>query len=176
MKKTTLVSVGLALVGVYYGTKKWLKNPNVMPSLTAFGVAGVMATNPAYAMSESAVQNFAHAMKTSANAQNIGQLSRLIDDGAVISLTRQGKTATLDKNGYLQLLQKSWAGATDYRYDITVSDVVVSGSQARAVVKTSESWVKNGKRTTITTTSRATLQDGSKNAVLLRAVAQVAVE
>lgn len=175
-KSTVLLSATLITTGVYYGTKKWLKNPIITRVFGALGVAGVMVSTPAYAMSESAVQNFAVAMKTSANAQNIGQLSRLIDDEVVISLTRQGKTATLDKNGYLQLLQKSWAGAKDYRYDIAISDVVISGNQAKAQVKTTESWIKDNKRTVITTTSRATLQDFGKNVVLLRAVSQVAVE
>lgn len=175
-KSTALFSTTLAIIGVYYGAKQWFKNPKVALAVGVMGLSGVMATVPAYAMSESAVQSFANAMKTSANAQNIGQLSVLIDDEAVISLTRQGNTATLDKNGYLQLLQKSWAGSKDYRYDIAISDVVVSGNQAKAQVKITESWVKNDKKTTITTVSRATLQDSGKNAVLLRAVSQVTVE
>lgn len=156
-----------ALAGVYFGIKR---------PLGALGVASVMATTPVYAMSESLVHNFAHAMKISANAQNIGQLSRLIDDNAVISITRQGRSTTLDKNAYLQLLQKSWAGSKDYRYDIIISDVVVSGSQAKAQVRTTESWLKDGKKITINTVSRATLQDNGKNAVLLRAVSQLTIE
>lgn len=175
-KSTTLVATALTLAGVYYGTKKWLKNPKVTHSLATLGLTGVVASTPAYAMSESTVMQFASAMKTSANAQNIGQLSRLIDDNAVISITRQGKTTTLDKNAYLQLLQKSWAGSKNYRYDITISDVVVSGNQAKAQVKTTESWIKNDKKTTLTTVSRTTLQQSGANAVLLRSVSQLTVE
>lgn len=180
MKKSTVLLSATLIAGVCYGVKngakKWLKSPTAVRTLGALGVASVLAVAPAYAMSESEVQGFASAMKASANAQNIGQLSGLIDDSAVISLTRQGKTATLDKNGYLQLLQKSWAGAKDYRYDINISDVVISGNQAKAQVKTVESWIKDNKKTTITTVSRTTLQSVGKNAVLLRAVTQVAVE
>lgn len=175
MKKPVAL-FALALVGVYFGTKKWLKNPKIIRPLGALGMVGVMTTAPVYAMSESLVHGFAHAMKTSANAQNIGQLSRLIDDNAVISITRQGRTTTLDKNAYLQLLQKSWAGSKDYRYDIIISDVVVSGNQAKAQVRTSESWLKDGKKITINTVSRTTLQDNGKNAVLLRAVSQLTIE
>lgn len=175
-KSTTLISASLAVAGIYYGTKKWLKSPHFARTMGALGLAGVVVLAPAHAMSESVIQSFAQAMKTSANAQNIGQLSRLIDDNAVISITRQGKTSVLDKNAYLQLLQKSWAGSKDYHYDMVISDVVISGNQAKAQVKTTESWIKNGTKTTITTLSRATLQKDGQNFVLLRAVSQLTVE
>lgn len=131
----------------------------------------------AHAMSESSVQAFASAMNEAANAKNVGQVSQLIDDNAVISITRQGKsTATLDKNSYLQLLQKSWAGSQDYRYQIHISDIVISGNQARANVKTTETWLKDGKRTTFVTDSKATIGENNAKAVLLRFVSQVTVE
>ncbi|AWY20836.1 nuclear transport factor 2 family protein [Moraxella bovis] len=143
---------------------------------SALLVGTAVMTAPAYAMSESAVQSFANSLNTAANAQNIGMVSRLIDDNAVISLTRKGNTTTLDKNGYLQLLQKSWAGASDYRYSINATDVVVTGNQARANVITTESWTKDGRRTTFRTHSKATLSYIGGNAMLLRAVSQVTVE
>lgn len=166
--------------GVWYGIKKLTKQGvqggfNVGKLGVLVGALGLVSS-PAYAMNESLVNTFASALSAAANGQNIGQVSQLIDDGAVISLTRQGKTATLDKNAYLQLLQKSWAGAKDYRYAITISDVVISGNQARAQVLTTETWTKDGKKTVITTTSRATLVHSGANALLLRAVSQVTVE
>lgn len=131
---------------------------------------------PAYAISEHSVESFAQAMNRAANNQNIGQVAKLIDDGAIISLTRQGKTTTLDKNAYLQLLQQSWAGASEYQYHITVSDIVISGTQAKAQMDTVETWNKDNKEVTFSTHSRATLTDVGSNAVLLRAVSQVTVE
>lgn len=133
-------------------------------------------TVSAYAMNESAVQSFAGSMNAAANAQNVGLMSKLIDDNAVISLTHRGNTITLDKNAYLQLIQKSWAGASDYRYNITVNNVVVIGNQARADVVTTESWTKGGHKTIFTTRSKVTISDVGGNAVLLRAVSQVTVE
>lgn len=143
---------------------------------SALLLASTVLVAPAYAMNESAVQNFASSMNTAANAKNIGLVSKLIDDNAVISLTRKGNTTTLDKNAYLQLLQKSWVGSSEYRYSIKVSDVVITGNQARANVTTVESWVKDGHRTTFTTHSKATLSNVGGNALLLRAVSQVTVE
>lgn len=150
-----------------------------LPTLGVIGSAvllGSAVMMPAHAMSESAIQSFASNMNTAANTQNIGMVSRLIDDNAVISLTRKGKTTSLDKNAYLQLLQKSWAGASDYRYNISVTDIVITGNQARANVVTTESWVKGGQRTTFITQSKATLSQVGGNAVLLRAVSQVTIE
>lgn len=153
-----------------------VKRHKFFPVMSSMLLAGAVMTAPAYAMSESAVQSFANSLNAAANAQNIGMVSRLIDDNAVISLTRKGNTTTLDKNGYLQLLQKSWAGASDYRYTINVTDVVVTGNQARANVITTESWTKDGRRTTFRTHSKATLSYIGGNAMLLRAVSQVTVE
>ncbi|MDO4451002.1 MAG: hypothetical protein Q4B79_08605 [Moraxella sp.] len=138
------------------------------------GTSVAMVT-PAYAISETSVQSFASSMNVAANSQNIGQVSRLIDDNAVISLTRKGNTATLDKNSYLQLLQKSWAGTSDYHYHISVNDVIITGNQARATIITTESWVKAGRKTTLVTHSKATLSEVDGKVLLLRAVSQVTV-
>lgn len=175
MKKfTALFAVGMTLAGVY-GSKKWLKKPMLSKALGVFGVA-VMATAPAHAVSEQSMQTYAVSMKASANAQNIGQIGKLIDDNAVISITRQGKTSTLDKNAYLQLLQKAWAGTTDYQYDIFVSDAVVSGEQVRATVSTVESWKKDGQEIVVKTVSKATLVEKGSDVVLLRAVSQIGIK
>lgn len=154
---------------------KFLNN-NPLVGTTAIIGAGVVMVTPAYAISETSVQSFANSMHVAANSQNIGQVSRLIDDNAVISLTRKGNTATLDKNSYLQLLQKSWAGASDYHYHISIDDVIITGNQARATITTTESWVKAGRKTTLVTHSKATLSEVNGSVLLLRAVSQVTVE
>lgn len=175
MKKSTVLFATSCILAVVYGSKKWLKKPVFSKALGVLGVA-VVATAPAYAISEQSMQAYAVAMKASANAQNIGQIGKLIDDGAVIAISRHGKTSTLDKNAYLQLLQKAWAGSTNYHYDIKISDIVVAGDQVRAVVDTVESWEKDGKKTTVNTTSKATLVQAGSDMILLRAVSQIAIE
>lgn len=142
--------------------------------MAALGAATLISA-PAHAISESSVQAYAAAMNQAANSQNIGQISRLISDEVIISLTRNGKTANLDKNGYLQLLQKSWAKSDNYRYNIGISDVVITGNQARAQVETTETWTENGKPVKLITTSRATLSESGSNAVLIRSVSQVTI-
>lgn len=126
-------------------------------------------------MTEAMVQNYAADMKQAANSQNINQVARLVSDDALISLSRKGKTTSLDKNGYLKLLQSSWSQASGYSYDIRVSNIVTSGEQAKADVRTVETWTKDGKQTSYITTSRATLTSGAGNAVLLRAVSQLTI-
>lgn len=143
----------------------------------------IMATSivsPAYAqMNQSLIDSYASAMTTAANSQNIGKIAELLSDDAVISLNRQGKSATLDKQAYLELLQKSWTQTKDYRYTIAIDEVVITGDQARAVVTTQETWTKkDGSKSTIMTVSRATLginKTPKSNALLLRAVSQVTV-
>jgi hypothetical protein len=149
-----------------------LKNNHFYSTLIA---SSVFLASPAYAISEASVMSFAGAMSAAANNQNIGQISRLIDDNAVISLTRQNKTTTLDKNGYLQLLQKSWANSTNYQYQMNVSNIVITGHQAIAQVNTTESWVKDGKKITLVSSSRTTLGDVSNNTVMLRSVSQITI-
>ncbi|MBF2718629.1 hypothetical protein IP510_01875 [Psychrobacter sp. NG254] len=126
-------------------------------------------------MTEALVQNYAAAMKSSANSQNVNQVSRLVSDDALISLSRKGKSTSLDKDAYLKLLQNSWNDTSNYRYDISVDNIVITGSQAKASVTTNESWVKNGQQVSFVTTSRVTLTLSTGNAVLLRAVSQVAI-
>ncbi len=146
-------------------TSKWL----------GFGAA-MMISVSGYAISEAQTQNFARLMSALANQQNIGQIAGLIDDNAVISLTRQNKTITLDKNAYLQLLQKGWAESTHYHYTIHLNDVVISGDQARAQVITTETWInKDGKKVTLKSNSRATLVQSGNNAILLRMVSQISI-
>ena len=126
-------------------------------------------------MTEALVQNYVAAMKSSANSKNVNQVSRLVSDDALISLSRKGKSTSLDKDAYLKLLQNSWNDTSNYRYDISVDNIVITGSQAKASVTTNESWVKNGQQVSFVTTSRVTLGLSTGNAVLLRAVSQVAI-
>lgn len=149
----------------------------VFASVVLTAPIALFATTASHAaIDESSVQSYATAMKQAANSKNITKVDRLVSDDALISLSRRGKTTSLNKDAYLQLLQDSWNQTSNYKYDISITDIVTSGNQAKANVKTVESWVKNGQPTTITTSARATLVDGGNNAILLRAVAQVTIE
>lgn len=175
LKKGASIGALTAIIG----TLGKISGRRLMPSMgigliTALG-ATALITSPAYALSESSVQAYANAMNAAANSKNIGQISRLISDEAIIQLTRNGKTANLDKNGYLQQLQKSWAKSTNYHYSISISDIVVAGNQARAQVITTETWTEDGRPVKLVTTSRATLSSVGGNAVLLRSVSQVTI-
>lgn len=144
---------------------------------TLAAVVGTVAINAqAATMSEGLVQNYAAAMKSAANNKSINQVATLVSDDALISLSRKGKSTSLDKNAYLKLLQDSWNQTSNYRYDISVDNIVTTGSQAKANVKTVESWVKDGKNVSFVTTSRVTLTLSTGNAVLLRAVSQVTID
>ena len=146
-------------------------------SVTAIMAAASTMTISAQAatMTESLVQNYVAAMKSAANSQNTNQVARLVSDDALISMSRKGKSTSLDKDAYLKLLQNSWSNTSNYRYDINVDNIVITGSQAKANVTTNESWVKDGQRVSFVTTSRVTLTLATGNAVLLRAVSQVAI-
>lgn len=150
--------------------------------LKSAGVTAVVAvastvsvTAQAATMTEGLVQSYAAAMKSSANNKSVNQVASLVSDDALISLSRKGKSTSLDKEAYLKLLQSSWNDTSNYRYDISVDNVVITGNQAKANVTTNESWVKDGRNVSFVTTSRVTLTLATGNAVLLRAVSQVAI-
>ena len=146
-------------------------------SVTAIVAAASTMTISAQAatMTEALVQNYATAMKSAANSQSLNQVARLVSDDALISMSRKGKSTSLDKDAYLKLLQNSWSNTSNYRYDINVDNIIVTGEQAKANVTTNESWVKDGQKVSFVTTSRVTLTLSTGNAVLLRAVSQVAI-
>lgn len=144
--------------------------------ITLATVASSISISAQAAMTEDLVQNYASAMKSAANSKNINQVASLVSEDALISLSRKGKSTSLDKAGYLNLLQTGWNQTSNYRYDITVGNVVTSGSQAKANVTTSESWVKDGQNVSFVTSSRVTLTLSTGNAVLLRAVSQVTID
>ncbi len=151
-----------------------IKSARVM---TAAAVASTVAISAQGAtMTDSLVQNYAAAMKSAANSKSINQVATLVSDDALISLSRKGKSTSLDKEAYLKLLQNSWNQTSNYRYDISIDNIVTTGSQAKANVKTVESWVKDGKNVSYVTTSRVTLTLSTGNAVLLRAVSQVSID
>ena len=139
-------------------------------------VSAVSVSAQAASMTEDLVQNYADAMRSAANSQDINKVSALVSDEALISLSRKGKSTSLDKDGYLKLLQRSWNQTSDYQYNISVDNVVTSGSQAKANVNTVERWVKDGKNVSFVTSSRVTLTLATGNAVLLRAVSQVTID
>lgn len=144
---------------------------------TLFAVASTVSiSSQAATMTEGLVQNYASAMKSAANSQNTSQVARLVSDDALISLSRKGKSTSLDKDAYLKLLQNSWNQTSNYRYEINVNNIVITGSQAKANVTTNESWVKDGRNVSFVTTSRVTLKLSTGNAVLLRAVSQVTID
>ena len=142
----------------------------------AAAASSVAISAQAATMTEDLVKNYASAMKSAANSKSTNQVAALVSDDALISLSRRGKTTSLDKDGYLKLLQNSWNQTSNYRYDISVDNIVTTGSQAKANVKTVESWVKDGKNVSYVTTSRVTLTLSTGNAVLLRAVSQVTID
>ncbi len=143
---------------------------------TVAAIASTVAVNAqAATMSQSLVQNYASSMKAAANNKNISQVAALVSDDALISLSRKGKSTSLDKDAYLKLLQSSWNQTSNYRYDISIDNIVITGDQAKANVNTTESWVKDGQNVSFITTSRVTLTLSTGNAVLLRAVSQVTI-
>lgn len=150
-----------------------IKHANAAAIVAVASTVSVSAQ--AATMTEVLVQNYASAMKLSANNQDVNQVARLVSDDALISLSRKAKSTSLDKDAYLRLLQSSWSDTSNYRYDITVNNIVITGSQARANVTTNESWIKDGQPVSFITNSRVTLTLSTGNAVLLRAVSQVTI-
>ena len=138
---------------------------------STFAVSAQAAT-----MTDSLVQNYSSAMKSAANSKNINQVARLVSDDALISLSRKGKSTSLDKEAYLKLLQTGWNQTSNYRYEISINNIVTTGEQAKANVTTTESWVKDGQDVSFVTNSRVTLTVATGNAVLLRAVSQVTID
>ena len=152
----------------------------LIKTVSISGLAAVVSTAAVSAqaadMTEGLVQNYAAAMKSAANNKDINQVAKLVSDDALISMSRKGKSTSLDKNAYLKLLQNSWNQTSNYRYDISIDNIVTTGTQAKANVSTTESWVKDGKTVSFITTSRVTLTVSTGNAVLLRAVSQVTID
>lgn len=123
------------------------------------------------------IGRYATAMQNAANNQNVGQIAQFLSDDVIISLNRQGQgSVTLDKAGYLAMLQNNWQQSQNYRYRMTIDNVIIAGDTAKAHIVSTETWQKNGQKNTLTTTAKATFGQSNNNTVLLRSVAQVALD
>lgn len=179
----------------YAKFKSWMGRISKRFSKTAVGVGiglaallpiagGVMvattlatvSTKAQAAVTDADLKQFAKSMNSAANSKNIGQVARLISDDALISVSRKGKTSTLDKTSYLSLLQNNWSKASQYRYDIAVTNVVMMGNQAKADVVTTEVLTENGVSMRLVTTSRTTFTETANGLVLSRAICQLTIE
>lgn len=127
-------------------------------------------------ISEADIQQFANALSQAANQKNVGRIAQLVDNNVLISLSRNGKTTTLNKDSYLRLLQDNWSKTSNYHYQINISNVIIAGNQAKADIQTIETLTENGKPERLITSSRATFSAPDSGAMLLRAVSQLTIE
>ena len=142
----------------------------------AIGLAVAVNNTANAALSEKDVQAFEGRMMAAANAKSMTRVSNLIADDALISISRNGRTSTLDKAGYLKLLQSNWSKTQQYNYTISINNVLLSGNQAKADVMTSEVVNENGKTMRLVTSSRATFNDSGNGAVLSRSISQLTIK
>lgn len=126
-------------------------------------------------ISDAQVQQFARSMTVAANAKNVSQVANLIDNSALISISRKGQTSTLDKSAYLNLLQNNWLKASNYHYHININNILITGSQAKADVTTIETLTDKGKNITIVTQSRVTFHESKSGVILGRAISQLTI-
>lgn len=156
---------------------KKIITPKALANLTgALCVSALLAT-PAYAdITEATVQQFANQLSQAANQKNVNRIAQLVDDSVLISLSRNGKSTTLNKANYLKLLQTNWSKASNYHYEISINNVVISGNQAKADIQTVETLTENGRPERLVTSSRATFSSPNSDVVLLRAVSQLTIE
>lgn len=160
-------------------TSNFMSNSTSNSAKMPFILAGLLigaSVNAQAVINEAQLQQFSAAMTAAANAKNINQISRLVADDALISVSRKGKTSTLNKSTYLNLLQNNWSKATQYRYSMDISNVVHVGEQAKADVVTTEIIVEPTQSIRLVTTSRATLSEIDNRIVLSRAISQLAIE
>lgn len=148
----------------------------LLPLAGGFVAAVAPTASAQAAVSTVDINQFAASMTNAANSKNIAQVSRLVSDDALISVSRKGKTSTLDKASYVNLLQSNWSKTGQYRYDITVSNVVLMGNQAKADVVTTEILTEKGVTMRLVTTSRTTFTETPNGLVLSRAICQLTIE
>lgn len=104
-----------------------LKTPRL--SLSMIFCVSTLVASPAYAdITEASVQRFANQLSQAANQKNVNRIAQMVDDDVLISLSRNGKSTTLNKASYLRLLQTNWSKTSNYHYDIVVNNVVISGN------------------------------------------------
>lgn len=148
-------------------------------SLSILATVALMigAIQPANAdITEAQIKQFAQKLSQAANQKNISQISRLVDDKVLISLSRNRRTTTLNKDSYLKLLQDNWAKTANYHYQISINNVLIAGDQAKADIQTIETMTENGRAERLITTSRATFAAPATGVMLLRAVSQLTIE
>lgn len=148
---------------------------HAMPALTLILSVLLPLTSHAV-MTEAKVSQFANAMTVAANAKNVNLVANLIDDKALISISRKGQTGTLDKSAYLNLLQSNWTKSSNYHYRIEIHNVLITGSQAKADITTTETLTEKGKTLTLITQSRATFYETPTGATLGRAISQLTIQ
>ncbi len=169
VKKTVLQNI----------TKGLSKRPKLAyglgASMVSFGLLFVTVGAKAE-VKPTQVKQYVSSMKQAANAKNLDKISELIADDVIIKITRNGKSATLNKSEYLKRLQQNWQQSDNYSYSIQVSDVIASGDHVKANVVTREVLNKNGQNQVYITESRATLAENNNRAVLLKAVSQVRID
>lgn len=127
-------------------------------------------------ITENDIQNYAVKMTAAANAKSVSQVSRMVSDDALISVTRKGRVSTLNKASYLNLLQLNWSKTTVYSYQMRVNNVVATGNQAKANIQTIEVLNEGGVMTRLVTDSRATFTKSESGLVLSRAISQLTIE
>lgn len=124
---------------------------------------------------QSQIAEYTQKMQQAANAQNIGQIARLIDDDAAITLSRGAMSVSLDKTSYLKLLQKNWTKASDYSFSMSAEQITTADNRTRVQFLIQERWKNDGKDVQMTTDARATLEHNGKYLVLTRLVSDVSV-
>ncbi|WP_315042569.1 hypothetical protein ACGTJS_08650 [Faucicola mancuniensis] len=138
-------------------------------SLSAMNISHAEITN-------SDIQRFASQMNQAANSKSISTVNRLVSDDALISISRRGRTSTLDKANYLNLLQTNWARATQYHYNIQINNMISTGKQAKADIITVETITEDKRTLKLITTSRATFSETPNGVVLTRAISNLTIE
>lgn len=168
MKKLTHTAKKMLSSGFLAGALK------VTTTVLLAGTAITYVSTAQAAIDKNQVNQYAQNMRQAANNQNIGKIADLVSDDAIISLSGNGERTSLDKNGYLKLLQRSWNKTSNYKYSIQISNIVIiDDDKASAKVTTKESYLKNGKPFQFVTKSDAKFSLSNNNVVLLRSVAQV---
>lgn len=148
-----------------------------LPYLLGISILSLTIPAPAFAnITDSDIQSYANQMSQSANTKNIAVVNRLVSDDALISISRRGKTSTLDKPSYLNLLQTNWAKASHYQYSIKINNIISIGTQAKADILTTELIQEDNKTLRLTTTSRATFAKTDKGVVLIRAISDLVID
>lgn len=135
----------------------------------------MLMTSKVYAMNVQAVNHYGEKMREAATSQNIHKMSQLLSDDMLVSMTKGNKTTTLNKRAYLDLIATSWAGASGYRYQLELNDVVTTPEGAKANLHSIETWHKDGQNTTFENKARITLIEEGGQIKMTRAISTISV-